>query len=763
MKCIICHQVIDNLQHYVANHHIGDNLRSYLNTLQKPIIRRKFKCGKCKQEFTDNRRYLAHLAMRDYYGENDTLSSIGGETVTRDHFASYHTLSVVIKPNNEEPTLIAFLDRVHCRFVRHIRALMERYTASGVTFHVEFTHIFKLILINGEEEMGLPEKQVSRTVSCTRIDVEQKMDAVMLSAKTRVNNNGSERSGSRWILDKYVFIKLSAVVNALQESGFVRNLVGGKGHGNPFILSEAIDDDNDSDSDNNDIDINNDADEEFIDDSEIVDNTLLGCEPPSFKTLEIDDYVPRDDECMGDIIEDDNSEKGKNLSEINATVGVNLTEGDMAFMNKQIDKGIIESGPNTDGNCTFISILNGIAYTKFKVKQSITEEKFKRVFPDIYSDIISFKKALRYAPLNNVINIVMDINDILISKYNIGLNIYERKERKYLLDIITTEKKANRYILSMVKVLYRHSVLSLKKIDEVHLLIQKQDGTLILDMCTLTDMSMMVREIKVVPQGNRRMRLLYVCDRCYVAFANKRPKDKHYLYCNGLDREAFLFHEASIKTYENHIRNIVPHPCTVYYDLETASSETDMQIISYSYVCIFMPSLKIPPMIVYRSIIDTEKELCKWIIPLELGEVSFDDRLKLEKCRKDILQKEPHCMTQMMTMELSALQSLVHSMLKKKELKHGVLNNRSIISAMENYETKNCALCGFTLDDSAIIPFKETVMFTLRKIYMTQYCSITDHKTNKEGDDSEIFFVQTWMRALETIAANELYTKEEKK
>ena len=423
MKCIICHQVIDNLQHYVANHHIGDNLRSYLNTLQKPIIRKKFKCVKCKQEFTDNRRYLAHLAMRDYYGENDTLSSVRGETVTHDHFVSYHTLSVVITPNNEEPTLIAFLDRVHCRFVRHIRALMDRYTASGVTFHVEFTHIFKLILINGEEEMGLPEKQVSRTVSCTRIDVEQKMDAVMLSAKTRVTNNGSERSGSRWILDKYVFIKLSAVVNALQESGFVRNLVGGKGHGNPFILSEAIcDDDNDDDS--NDIGINNDGDEEFIDDSEIADNTLLGCEP-SLKKLEIEDYLPRDDECMGDIIEYDNGEKGKKLSEINATVGVNLTKDDMTFMNKQIDKGIIESGSNTDGNCTFISILNGIAYTKFKVKQSITEEKFKRVFPDIYSDIISFKNALRYAPLNNVINIVMDINDILISKYNIGLNVYQ--------------------------------------------------------------------------------------------------------------------------------------------------------------------------------------------------------------------------------------------------------------------------------------------------------------------------------------------------
>ena len=452
---------------------------------------------------------------------------------------------------------------------------------------------------------------------------------------------------------------------------------------------------------------------------------------------------------MGDIIEDDNGERGKTLSEINATVGVNLTKDDMVFMNKQIDKAIIQSGPNTDGNCTFISILNGITYTKFKVKQFITEKEFQRVFPDIYSDIISFKEALRYAPLNNVINIVMDINDILISKYNIGLNIYQRKERKYLLDVITSQKKANRYILSMVKVLYRHSVLSLKKNDEVHLLIQKQDGTLILDMCTLTDMSVMVREIQVVPQGNRRMRLLHVCDRCYVAFANKRVKDKHYLYCAGIDREAFLFDDASIRTYEDHIRHAAPHPCTVYYDLETASSETDMQVISYSYVCIFMPSLKIPPMIIYRSIIDNEKELYKWILPLELGEISFNDKLKLEKCRKDILLKEPHCMTQMMTMELSALQSVVHSMLKSKQSKYGILNNRSIMLAMENYETKNCALCGFTLDDSAITPFKETVMFTLRKIYMTQYCSITHHETNKEEDNSEIFFVQTWMRALE--------------
>ena len=744
MKCIICHQVIDNLQHYVTNHYIGNNLRSYLNSLQKPIIWKKFDCVRCGQEFRDNRRYLAHLAMREYYGENDTLSSVRGEKVTHDHFVSYHTLSVVIEPNNdndngdatEERTLIAFLDRVHCRFVRHIRALMDRYTASGVTFHVEFTHIFKLILINGEEEMGLPEKQVSRTVSCTRTDVEQKMDVVMLSAKTRVTNNGSERSGSRWILDKYVFIKLSAVVNALQESGFVRNLVGGKGHGNPFIISEAICDD-DNDDDNNDID--NDDEEEFIDDSEIaISDILLDCETP-VKKLDIEHYLPRDDECMGDIIEDDNGEKGKNLSEINATVGVNLTNSDMTFMNKQIDKGIIESGPNTDGNCTFISILNGIAYKKFKVKQSITEEKFNHYFPDIYSDIISLKKDLQYAPLNNVINIVMDINDILISKYNIGLNVYQRKERKYLLDVITSQKKANRYILSMVKVLYRHSVLSLKKIDEVHLLIQKQDGTLILDMCTLTDISIMVREIKVAPQGNRRMRLLHVCDRCYVAFANKRVKDKHYLYCAGVDREEFLFHDASIRTYEDYIRHVAPHPCTVYYDLETASSETDMQVISYSYVCIFMPSLKILPMVVYRSIIDNEKELSNWILPQELGQISFNDNTKLDKCRKDILQKEPHCMTQMMTMEISALQGVVHTMLKSKELKYGVLNNRTIMLAMENYETKNCVLCGFTLDDSAIIPFKETVMFTLRKIYMTQYCSITVHKTNKEGDDSEIF------------------------
>ena len=56
------------------------------------------------------------------------------------------------------------------------------------------------------------------------------------------------------------------------------------------------------------------------------------------------------------------------------------------------------------------------------------------------------------------------------------------------------------------------------------------------------------------------------------------------------------------------------------------------------------------------------------------------------------------------------------------------LLHRTIHNAMDNYQLKQCYLCGFGLDNTTIIPYEETVIFYLRKIYLELYCQVIKYK-----------------------------------
>ena len=138
---------------------------------------------------------------------------------------------------------------------------------------------------------------------------------------------------------------------------------------------------------------------------------------------------------------------------------------------------------------------------------------------------------------------------------------------------------------------------------------------------------------------------------------------------------------------------------------------------------LFEKILLLPPYIVYRSAIMSVENLLRGMMPMEIKEcIDKEDKKKLIMCAHDVVKDNPHSLIQLMIMEIMTMQRAITRALATRNFLHNVLPRTEVTHAMKDYFLQKCYLCGFDLDNRAIIPYRESVEFCLRKLYMREYC-----------------------------------------
>ena len=457
------------------------------------------------------------------------------------------------------------------------------------------------------------------------------------------------------------------------------------------------------------------------------------------------------------------------ISEVNNLTGVNLTPGDVRMMNAKIDEVIVKS-VGVDGYCTYEAILNGlyVQHTGAIGGLPLDVEQWWRVAsPTLIRIMAEFKEQLRYILLRDIANVLDDLNYVMLPLGYV-VNLYRRKAVRYLLDTRYTQKNTKQYVLALAHALYRYpldeAVVSKEKpLKYVNLIFTGEDNVQILDMAVITDISVLSRQ--TVKDKRKRLRKLYSCEHCFVSFARKITWQKHTRWCRGANAQDFRFEDCHLLTFEDHLKNCRDtHPVTVYYDLETAADADTrmMTVISYAYMFVFDPNLNYATIVVYRSLNMSLEELLMTNIPIQLHIPSADVQ-KLEKCAHDVMRRKDHALAQMLTMEISILQHAVVKAMAAQAEAHGILAPHRILLAKENYQVRNCYVCDFGLNDETTIPFRDSVQFCLRKVYMRWYCMTREAAAPTTLEISEEEVVNVWRNAMETVSTStvQLYPPEE--
>ena len=78
-------------------------------------------------------------------------------------------------------------------------------------------------------------------------------------------------------------------------------------------------------------------------------------------------------------------------------------------------------------------------------------------------------------------------------------------------------------------------------------------------------------------------------------------------------------------------------------------------------------------------------------------------------------------MTQLLVMELVTLQRAIARTMEYRAFIYGYMSLPDIDDGMVNYGEKKCYLCGFGLNNTDSIPFRECVVLFLRKLYLEEY------------------------------------------
>ena len=637
---------------------------------------------------------------------------------------------------------------------------------------MEISIIYKSVT-GGVTQLGLPERRVSDTMQVGGNKVNETVDILMGVALRRLEN--AEASGSTWIFHSFVSVTMRVSTNVAMNSDLVDEQIGGNGRGQQYILSEADEDGATADDEEEEEDDDMAAAAAFIDDREVEDDVAMYREVDDDEVVDrdrvivtpkeswnLDDYKIPEDETV-DLLSGEDSDHGdrepreKTWEEACDVLGVTLAPNTAASMNAAIDKVTISSGGVEEGTCTYRAILNGIFARKYNACEAVTEERFQSCLPDIYRIVFAYKEELQFVTVGEVADIMDTLNDRLV-KMGYAINIYERKPKNFLIDVITNKRQNNSFMISVVQAMYLYDDLEELVPDQIHLMFKRVEGTRILDMGVCTDISVIIKALrneKTKTGANFRLKKLYICERCRVCYIRKTVYTEHVRWCKGRNSQQYLFEKQDFETYEEFV------PCrdtplvTAYYDLETETSHNEFRVISFSYVIVFRTDLCMQNIIVFRSAIMDVEALT--FIPLG-AHLRFclddEDVEKITMCAHDVMRQRPHAMTQLLVMELATIQRAIGRAMEYRGRLYGFLPLPKIDEAMVDYCEKKCYLCGFGLNNVDPIPFRECVVFFLRKLYLEEYCQTVVEKPDP-NEWTEDKLVSVWLEAMETIHRGE--------
>ena len=407
----------------------------------------------------------------------------------------------------------------------------------------------------------------------------------------------------------------------------------------------------------------------------------------------------------------------------------------------------------TEGYCCYFAILNGLYFAKTGLDLKSNEVIFENKFPDLFAIVSKYKKSLQFSSVLNCANIVDEINEQLSEDC---INIYQRKRTNYLVDVVLPQKNIYNSAISMALKIYGAS--SVKDRNLIHLMFEKVDDSSVLDMGVLKDFTVLSK--MVVNEKNRRLRKLYTCGKCCRAFIKKTIYEQHIKGCQGDGEQVYNFDfGVQIKTFEEHLKNIEYYPVSVYYDLETTCSTSDMECVSFAYVIMPDKKLKIASSVVYKSFIMSRDELIsiKHFPKVLMPFIETKDYSNLRICANDVLRKEDNALTQLLTTELHILATLFQKYLNQKMWSNKFPNPNEKHQVLQNYELKDCCICGLSVNDNINnLPFISTLSFAIRKYYIDLY------NTAENLEYSESKFVEMWLACLSTAVLKEASKKRRK-
>ena len=646
---------------------------------------------------------------------------------------------------------------------------------------MEISIIYKSVT-GGVVQLGLPERRVSDTLRVEGNKVKETVDILMGVALRRLEN--AEASGSIWTFHSFVSVTMRASTNVTMNSDLVNEQIGGNEHGE-YILSQAEEDGGITADDEEEEEDDDDDMGAFIDDrevegddvpmyrevDEVVDRDQVIATPKAaFMTeFNLSDYKIPDDETIDLLSGEDSDHIDRELrgestwEEACDVLGVTLAPDQAASMNAAIDKVTISSNGEA-GSCTYRAVLNGIFARKFNINKVVTEERFATCLPDIYRVVSAYKEALQYVTVGKVAAIMDTLNDQLV-KMGYAINIYERKPKTFLIDVITNQQQNKSFMISVVQAMYLYDDLGDLVADQIHLMFKRMEGTRILDMGACTDISVIIKALRneKTKTANFRLRKLYICERCRVCYIRKSVYTKHVQWCKGLNSQQFVFEKKQdFETFEEFVRCRDTPLVTAYYDLETETSHEEFKVISFSYVIAFRTDLCMSPIIVFRSAIMDVGALTLTSMPSEVKDC-MDDSEDLEKitmCAHDVIRQRPHAMTQLLVMELVTLQRAIARAMENRAFIYAYMSLPDIDDGMVDYCAKKCYLCGFGLNNTDPIPFRECVVFFLHKLYLEEYCQTVVERPDP-NEWSEDKLVSVWLEAMEkTYRGESTFTNE---
>ena len=759
MNCLFCSFILPLVEKDIWDHYLNvhafsrrsSKLYHHIKSLIKPANDNFFYCLECSKEFFNNRAYYAHMLGLHHEMPIQMGGALDDEddgNITQSIFSDNVKTKRIYKNtlNFRESTMnpVETIDYAMQVFGQNLnRKYANNPANNNLTLYIELEVVYKKEQMGHLLQRGVPQKRVTKTVTVNR----EPYNSVLAKFKEDLFSNllSTNQAGSNWVLDKINTMTLTVADDSLLSSGVILNIIGGKHSAEQFIENEAVDVDMPSNNLEND-DVNNDMetqeDLDFIDDNEDVEMENVNANFYRRMENRPELFLPQDNEVItpDDTVSDDENE----FDDIDSIRGVAFTKDDLKRVNIDIDKNMIYYN-RTDGYCCYFALLNGIYFQKTGGDLQSNEELFALHFPNIHTILVKYKSVLQFSTVLNCINIIDEINEELTEDC---FSIYQRKRTNYLVDVVLSQKNIYNSAISMALKIYGAAVV--KNRNMIHLMFEKVDDSTILDMGVLKDFTVLSK--MVVCEKNRRLRKLHTCGKCCRSYVKKSIYEAHILGCQGDGEQIYNFNfGVELKTFEDHIKNVEYYPVSVYYDLETTSSTTDMECISFAYVIICDTKLNIAPSVIYKSVIMSREELMSINhFPKNIKAfIEPKDYANLRICANDVLRKEDNALAQLLTTELHILAVAFQKYLRIQMWNNKFAHASEKQKVMTNYQTKKCCICNFSLnDDLSVLPFLDTIEFAVRKYFMDLY------NTTNELEFSEKEFVKIWIECLETAVLN---------
>ena len=444
----------------------------------------------------------------------------------------------------------------------------------------------------------------------------------------------------------------------------------------------------------------------------IPDDEIIELKDITVLPVEVQDQIKKVLEA-----EDVESKEAKSLDDMNMF----MTEKQKDKFKANIKKGLVKSG-DKDGNCTFYSIINALQYIKTGVARQIKDEDDLALSSLIGREVLDilkeYKDRLRYCRQSDSIKHLIRLNEEL-KEVNITINLFKLKDTcKYLYS--NWSKTKNRILSSKVKKIPVSMVETLllgadrvKTFSEIRTNTEKDTIVNLVgessrkvgsevDISFIKDISALVKLVTTY-RSKKTIDKTFICDQCMTVQGNKKLFNSHIKYCTEINSIKYNFNNDKIICF-NSIQKSLPHPFTIYYDLETTAGQDNegMRTISYVYSLAFNEEIRnrfeeLKNVYEYRCMNQTLSELSTYHLPeCIMRFVDKTDLTILSNSIKNINNNVPNSMERHCALEIYMVIKRSKKMLKVMVSTNCQLSHHHIKKYRSNNPIKlneKCVIC----------------------------------------------------------------------